>query len=158
MNRTTVEISLRVCHLPWRGERCVPATWRRSTGPLRWSPGPHLSGWWCLRRRTAARTGTPRCNRTGRSGDAERDVAITQAQEYCDKRPNAQWQRAASLWHTVPNSYSVVWAESVPLVKRDCVSLKCVPVPSLSGEMSSCPVCEHRWCAALIFDSFSSLC
>lgn len=26
---------------------------------------------------------------------------------------------AASLWHNVPNSYSVVWAESVPLVKRE---------------------------------------
>ena len=64
-------------HLPWRGERCVPGNWRRSTCPQRWSPGPRPSGWWCRLRRTAARTGTPRCSRTGRSGDAQQTRSAT---------------------------------------------------------------------------------
>lgn len=133
-----------LANLPWRDERCVLGIGRRSTGPPRWSPGLHPSGWWRLLRRTAARTGTPQCSRTGRSEDAERGVAITQPLKHYNKRAGAQWQGAASLWHTVPNSYSVVWAESVPLVKRGCASSKCVSVPLVLGEMSSCPVCESH--------------
>lgn len=51
--------------------------------------------------------------------------------------------QAATSWHIVSDSYSVVWAESVPLVRRGwCASLKCVLVPLVLEEMSSCPICE----------------
>lgn len=59
-----------------------------------------------------------------------------------------------SALHTWPYSHSVVWAESVLLVKSGCASLKCVSVPPVLGEMSCCPVSESRKC---VFHQFLSL-
>lgn len=138
-----------VPRLPWRGERCVPGIWRRSTGPRRWSPGPRLSGLWCLLRRTAVRTGTPQCNRTGRSEDTQRDVANTQRQELYTKPNNTVSDRERDHYDTP--SQTALWCELKVshLVKRRCANLKCVSVPPVLRQMSSCPVCESCKCVTL---------
>lgn len=67
-----------------------------------------------------------------------REMLMMTCDEYYNKRVNKLSDRVASLWHTMPNSYSVVWALSVPLVRRvwnvfQCLQgLKCHHAPNLA--------------------------